>query len=514
MRLEDLTVEVRNRNLERIGQIRPEELDLEAEDDFNNVGTWTLKIPVQHPLAGILRTPGSGIIVTVTGSEDNVLFSGPVTQPQSEATATDPNGTLQINGVTDSVLLMDSLAYADPTTYVEDRPFPWLVGAVEDKRTGPVETLMHAFVNANIGPGAPAGRRAGTLLSRITMGANQARGPVTTKSARYDQLGKLLSELAITAGFGFRLVQRGTNLVFETRAVRDRSDVVRLDIFNSTLAGHKVIVGPPGATRVLVQGKDLLDKTNPDPILAKLTIRNFVVATTAQSLTAEAEWGRRIETFKDNSSQEFRDELQQSGLEELEREGFTRLAVQAVPMEDSAMPYGSAWQMGDRVAVVVEDQELTSVVSGYVLKANADGVRLGATVGDPTGFNRARGTVQRITTVESRVRKLETTVAAQAATAAVQARQATEQLSTLPIRMACGIATITPTTAGTARGIVVTFPAGRFTAPPVVTATADEASPHVVDVSVTGSSINSFNLWLTKTNTSTTFVHWIAVQPF
>jgi ReqiPepy6 Gp37-like protein len=504
MRLDELTVEVRNRNLDRVGQIRPEDLNLQAEDDFNNVGAWTLTVAVEHPLAGALRTPGAGLIVT---GPSGVLFSGPVTESQSEATVTDPIGTLQIHGVTDSVLLMDSLAYADPNTYNPGRPFPWSTGAVEDKRTGPVETLMHQFVSANIGPAAPVQRREGTLLERITMGANGGRGPTTTKSAKYDQLGKLLTDLAATASLGFRVVQRGSSLVFETYAVRDRTDVVRLDIFNSTLAGHKVIVGPPGATRVLVQGKDLLDGTLP------VVIRNFVVSTTDASLAAEAEWGRRIEVFKDDSSQDSVQELDQAGQEELAREGFTSLAVQAVPMDDSSMPYGRTWQLGDKIAVVVEDQELVSTVSGYVLKADAGGVRLGALAGDPTGFNRVRATTSRISRVESRVSALERTTAATAATTAVMAQQAATQLATLPIRMATGRATITPV-ANTPTWLAVSFPAGRFTAAPNVVITADEQSPQVVDVSVTQASPTGFFAWIYKNNTSTTFLHWIAIQPF
>ncbi|MEU4155691.1 hypothetical protein [Actinoplanes sp. NPDC026670] len=417
MRLDDLTVEVRDRNLNRVGQIRPEELDLEAEEDFNNVGTWTLKLAVEHPLAGVLRTPGSGIIVT--GPTD-VLFSGPVTQPQSEATATDPRGTLAINGVTDSILLMDSLAYAAPSYDPSDIMFPIAVGATEDKRTGPAESLMHAFVSSNIGPNAPASRRAGTLLAKLTMGANGGRGASTTKSAKYTKLGTLLSELAAPAGLGFRIIQRGAVLVFETFAVADRSATIRLDIYNSTLAGHKVVVGPPSATRVLVQGKDIVDKVT-DPDLAQFPpIRNFVSASSTSSLAAESEWGRRIEVFKDDSSHDTRAELQQTGLEELAEKGLTTLSVQAVPMEDSSMPYGVTWNLGDKVAVVVEDQELRATVTGFVLKANADGTKLGALIGDPTGFSRARGVVKRITTVESRVLALETRVAAQASTTAVQ----------------------------------------------------------------------------------------------
>jgi hypothetical protein len=40
VRLEDITVEVRDKNLVRRGIIRPEELDLELTDNFNNLGSW------------------------------------------------------------------------------------------------------------------------------------------------------------------------------------------------------------------------------------------------------------------------------------------------------------------------------------------------------------------------------------------------------------------------------------------------------------------------------------------
>jgi hypothetical protein len=35
-----------------------------VNDLHNNVGTWTLTLPAEHPLAGPLATPGAGIIVT------------------------------------------------------------------------------------------------------------------------------------------------------------------------------------------------------------------------------------------------------------------------------------------------------------------------------------------------------------------------------------------------------------------------------------------------------------------
>jgi hypothetical protein len=383
MRLSDITVEVRNKALERVGLIRPEELVLDLEDVFNNVGTWRLTLASDHPQAAVLRTPGSGLIVT--GPED-VLMSGPTTRPEHAATPTDPGGSTTFEGLSDSVALADVLALPEPSN-----PDLARQSAAHDTRTGPAEALLHAFVNANIGPAAPVVRRKAGLI----MGTDEGRGAVVTKSARFPQLGELLAEIAVVAGLGFRIVQRGHQLVFETYAVADRFREIRLDVRNGTLAGHRVAVTPPGVTRVLVAGQ------------GELTARRFLQVTTTESLAAEAEWGRRIERFLDQRQTSDLAELQQAGDELLAEEGRTAVVVQAVPPDDSSMEFGRAWGLGDRVGVVVEDQELTSTVTGMVLKASSAGFRVGALLGDPTGFDRQAAIAKRMTATEQRVSQLE-----------------------------------------------------------------------------------------------------------
>jgi hypothetical protein len=233
------------------------------------------------------------------------------------------------------------------------------------------------------------------LLDKLMMGVNLGRGPVATKSARFKVLGNLLAELAVVADLGFRIVQRGHVLVFETFAVHDRTTTIRLDIFNNTLAGHRVTVTPPGATQVLVAGQQ------------EGVDRQFVHLTTPEATAAEQQWGRRIERFVDQRNTDKVDELTQAGMEVLKDEGHTTLGVQAVPMEDSAMRFGHDWNVGDRVAVVVAGQELTAIVTGYTLKANASGFRLGAVIGDPTGLSLGGVTTRRANNVETRVAALE-----------------------------------------------------------------------------------------------------------
>jgi hypothetical protein len=383
VKLRDLTVEVRDKTLKRVGAIRPEELVLELEDQFNNVGTWKLTLSVEHPLATALRTPGSGVVIT--GPTD-ILMSGPTTKSEFAATPEDPGGSVVFEGVSDTCVLSDYLAFPQPSNIN-----PTTQTLSHDIRTGPAETLLHAYVNANIGPSAPTGRR----KTGLTMGTNLARGTSMTKKARFPVLGNLLTEIAVVDGLGFRVVQRDANLVFETYQITNRASLIRLDVMNNTLAGQRVAITPPAATHVIVAGQgEQVDRT-------------FRDVTTTESLAAEADWGRRIEVFQDQRDQSEDAELDQSGLETLADKGFTAVAVQAVPMEDSAMTFGVDWGLGDVVSVVVNDQELVSTVTGMILKATSEGFKIGVELGDATGFNAEAAYAQRVQNTESRVSQLE-----------------------------------------------------------------------------------------------------------
>ncbi|MFH8414352.1 siphovirus ReqiPepy6 Gp37-like family protein [Streptomyces collinus] len=383
MRLQDLTVEVRDKTLARRGLIRPEELQLEATDTFNNVGSWKLTLVAEHPLCDTLRTPGAGIIIT---GPDDVLMSGPMVTTEFASTPTDPAGTVTFEGVSDTICLADALAFPQPSN-----PDGASQAQSHDVRSGPVETVMHAYVNANIGPGAPAVRRKAGLI----MGANGARGPVINQSARFPVLGSLLSEIALLGKLGFRVVQRGTNLVFETFPITNRTTFVRLDVRNGTLAGQKVAVSPPGVTRAIVAGQ------------GELAERQFLQVDTAESIAAEGDWGRRIEQFVDQRNTNDWAELKQAGDEALQESGFTAVNVQVVPMEDSPARFGKEWGLGDDLVVIVGNQELRSTATGFVLKVDRDGFRLGAVLGDATGFDPDAALNKRVTNTEKRLSNLE-----------------------------------------------------------------------------------------------------------
>ncbi|WP_369186486.1 siphovirus ReqiPepy6 Gp37-like family protein [Streptomyces sp. R08] len=388
MRQEDLLVEVRDKSLTRVGTIPADLLLLEAEDIHNNVGTWKLTISSEHWLAPVLSTPGAGLIVT--GPSD-VLFSGPVTKTETAVTATDPLGTLTVEGVDDTIILSDMLAWPQPS----NGDAATQTVATDDK-TDAAETLMHYYVSANCGPNAPANRRRDSL----TLGTNGMRGAIVSKSPRFQQLGELCKELAEPNGLGFRIVQRGTNLVFETYAVTDRTKDARLGVVNNTLAGQRVTVSTPAKTRVIVGGDG--DGSN----------RLFVPVDNPDSVASETDWGRRIESFIDERSSTDTAELAQKGAESLADGGTTLKAAQAVPMEDSALDFGRDWFLGDKVSVIVGGTEMAAVVTGMTLKVTEDGYRLGATLGDPTPLSADAAAASAQKDLESRVSSLERTAEA------------------------------------------------------------------------------------------------------
>ncbi|WP_253208340.1 siphovirus ReqiPepy6 Gp37-like family protein [Streptomyces sp. YPW6] len=383
MRLQDITVEVRNKALTRVGIVRPEELIFEMQDTFNNVGSWKLTLGAEHPLTPHLRTPGSGLVVT---GPSYTMLSGPTTKFEYAATPEDPGGSVVFEGVSDDIVLSDMLAFPEPTN-----PNGATQALAHDVRQGPAESVMHSFVKANIGPTAPVGRR----KTALTMGTDLGRGPNVVKSARFPVLGNLLTELALLGNLGFRVIQRGANLVFETYEVTDRSDFIRLDVLNGTLSGQRATISAPGVTRAIVAGQ------------GELTKRQLLQVSSPTSVIAEGDWGRRIEQWIDQRNTDDWKELQQSGDEAIADAGFTAVDVQLVPMEDTTMTLGKDWGLGDRVAVVVDNQELLSNVTGIAMKAGSTGFQVGAVLGDATGFNLDIALNKRLSNAEKRVSHLE-----------------------------------------------------------------------------------------------------------
>lgn len=388
MQRSDVTVEVRDVNLNRKGIITTKFLDLKAKIEHNKPGSWTLTLPANHPRVADLEAEGSGIVVSLYGQEH---FSGVTDMPVRKADRQNPDGTLTFSGVTDDILLADARAWPEPSN-----PNPGTQANTNDTRTGTAEDVMIAYVARNIGQLAPAARR-GLLASKLSTGVSLGRGAIVTKSPRFQNLHELLGEIATYANLGYQVIQRAGTLHFEVLNVTDRSGTVRLDIQNGTLTSEEIAKSPPSLTRAIVAGQ------------GEGTDRLIIQRTTAASAAAEAAWGRVIESFIDQRNSADLVELQQAGDEALLEGGFTATNVKVVPSDDQTMRYAIDWFAGDKVGVIVRGQETKATVTAAVLIVNASTCIVGAAIGDVTGFKASSALTKRVEDTEQRVEKIERT---------------------------------------------------------------------------------------------------------
>jgi hypothetical protein len=365
MQVTDLLVEVRDGNLNRVGQIPVDYLvGFTVVRRFNGIGTWSLSLPLGHPMEVLLKQPGAGVVVTVRGT---VLMSGFTTWIQTIQTAADPDGVTQITGLDDSVLLRDRLAYPTPATAdvtLQTTPY--------DVRTGTAEDVIKGYVSDNMGPTAPAARK----VAALTIETSSSRGATVKGSARFDGLYDLVKGLADASTnsgstMGFNVVQSGNTLQFKVYQPTDRSGYVRMDIANNKLLETTYSLAQPKTTRAIVGGS------------GDAAARTFLERSSYTSLQAETSWTRRIETFVDSRDTSDATALATSGDSVLANDGKAQITASVRPSDDQTMLFGQHYYLGDTVTVVVGSYELAAVVTEVGISVAVDGVRLNCTVGEP-----------------------------------------------------------------------------------------------------------------------------------
>lgn len=394
MLLDDLTLEVRDRTLKRVGQVTKPFLSMKATVRWCGVGEWELTLPGDHAMVDHLVADGSGVILLgPDGESTGVIFSGPTTTPKRKRDAQNPDGTFTFTGVTDEVHLLDALAYPNPL--IADAQASSQSRA-NDTRTGFAEALLRQYVAYNIaGTHAPAGRLRGIRPSIKLYGGDLGRGISITKSPRFQNLLELLREIVtLEPGIGFRMVQIDGLIQFQVLDSRDKRAFVRFDVENGTLTSEEVQQSGPGLTTAIVAGQ------------GEGTERTIITRTTPDATAAEASWGRVIEAFVDQRDTDAVVELQQSGDEKLaEAAGGT--SVKVIPADESTMQFGVDWRAGDQVTVVVNGVEAPTAVTETALLINSDGVRAGAALGDVSTFTKGDTLGAKVDALDVRVAQLE-----------------------------------------------------------------------------------------------------------
>lgn len=360
MRVSDLTVEVRNSLLERVAKITEQELvGFTLVLRFNNVGSWKAVLPAASFVAESLRQPGAGIIVT---GPEGVIFTGPTTSAKKVQNTSDPEGVWEIEGVDDSILLLERLAYPDPA-----QPDASLQASAYDEITDQASAVLYHYVSANMGPTAPIERK----IANLTLAADSGLGSTITGRLRFEVLGAAFKNLVAPDGLGFDIKQQGDNLVFDVYEPVDRSGDIRLDVENNRLSSSEYTYQNPRATRAIVGGQ------------GQGIEREILEVTTAESESSETAWGRRIEVFKDQRDAEGTGLLEQSGFELLAKDGRTLEGISVRPSDDGLMRYGYDWDLGDKVSVVANEAVAVATVTEVAISVTELGIYVLATVGEP-----------------------------------------------------------------------------------------------------------------------------------
>jgi hypothetical protein len=360
MQLSDLTIEVRDASLNRVGRLMPSDLAGSVFIiRFNQVGTWSVNLNPSSVMVESLRTPGFGLIVT---GPSGVIISGPMRSSKLIQTQQNALGTWAIEGTGDAVILGERLAYPDPS-----QADVTAQAQAYDERTGPAETVIKGYVGQNISSASGTSR----AIPNLSIETDLARGESVTGAARFETLGDLIYPLAQIGGIGYRVAQNGSLLEFQVYIPQDRSDSIRMDVYNNALASSEYSYSGPKATRAIVGGSgDAID-------------RIFYEGTSAESVASESIWGRRIETFIDDRSSETTGSLDQKAQELLIDSGKTIVNLAVQPNDSENMSFSVDWFLGDVVTVVINQTEAVAVVTEVGISIESDGVRIGATLGTP-----------------------------------------------------------------------------------------------------------------------------------
>jgi hypothetical protein len=347
------TAYVRSPQLEITAQI--DDFDsLELRPKHNDVGAWVLDLDGRLPVVAELLRPGAGIVVTRDDQLPAVL-SGPVVKRHGRRTG--DTHTVTLSGLTDDVWLRRRLAHPQPAT--DTAPYST---AAYDVRTGIASTVMRQYVDVNAAAGAILPRR----VLGLALGGDLLIGGTVTGRGRWQTLLELLQELALAADLGFRVRQNGATLQFDVYAPTDRSASVRFSDELGNLGDYEYDGTAPTCNYPYVGGG------------GEGTARVIHEAPDSASIV---DW-QRIESFVDRRDTTAPDELSQAA-EKATTEGAATVGMSLTPIDTPDQRFGQHYDLGDRVSAVLEDVELTEVLTEVRIVLNASGQQVLPTVGVP-----------------------------------------------------------------------------------------------------------------------------------
>lgn len=278
------------------------------------VGTMELVVSSDYRKLPILSSPGARLTVDY---RDEQIFSGPIRLTSGKGPRT--SGLVTITGEDDLRLLWRLFGYSTPANPIDTQPNK------EDKRSGPAESVIKAFINAN----------KGRLNQPITVAPDLGRGANIEVSIRMLPLADKIIPALDAAGIGITVRQTSTGLLVDTYVPRTYPRNLSED--GGTIVDWEWSQEAPTATRAIIGGPDVG------------TSRQFKqVIDTAR----EALYGDVIEMFVDASSIEIASEILAAGTAALAEAG-PKSGLRVSLSESSIFAYGgiSGVHVGDKVSL-------------------------------------------------------------------------------------------------------------------------------------------------------------------
>lgn len=340
----------------------------------NAIGTGSLTVRANHGRLGDLLAPGARVTVNYDGAQ---IMSGPCWAAEGTIPTSQSTVTFAIED--DLRVLGQALGWPVPGASISAQS-----AATHDVRTGPAETVIKAYAQADL---------VTRLGLPVTVAASLGRGATVSVKARMDNLRDLLLPYADIGGIGVSVRQGISGLDFDCYVPTVRTQL--LNEASGILAGGSWSRTGPSATDVIVGGQ------------GEGVARTFRRVTNEGRVT---EWGTRVEAFRDATDVSTAAELDARGALTL-AEGAPGAGISLELAETATFRYGRTVRVGDVVTVeIAPGFTLTDVVRSVVLAHGRDSgltvtPRAGAetSTADPNAtlakaISRLAAAVRRITT--------------------------------------------------------------------------------------------------------------------
>jgi hypothetical protein len=214
-------------------------------------------------------------------------------------------------------------------------------------------TIIWQYVNVNLGPGAITPRQ----LPTLTMADDPAVGSTVSGKARYDVLLDLIQDLAIAAGdLAFRIIQVGTGLEFQVYTPDDKSDSVVFSEGFGNISEFSYERSAPEYTYVYGGGD------------GEAKLRTIVEGSDNAAL---ATWGR-IERLIDARQQDDGPSVSQQ-IDTALAENSEKLSLDITPIDTPNLKYGTHYELGDKVTVVVDGVVVSDLVRQVEISLTENG---------------------------------------------------------------------------------------------------------------------------------------------